>query len=151
MPKATKRAGGRKLKVFNVGSNDIVIKEDDGNYGPANRFELNDSQTNIVGSNADRNSRYICPDINKPCVSPVCDISRSGDCLTLKIKQIRDDEQQSRQATYKVGKDAFIEALKEHWIRSFGKMNDDNERNGYFMVGFCSDVFDEYFKLNKHG
>jgi len=40
----------------------------------------------------------------------------------------------------------IIEAFKEKWIREFGLLNDDNERNGYFFLGFLSSLLND---MNK--
>ena len=39
-----------------------------------------------------------------------------------------------------------INAFKEKWIKEFGSLNDDHERNGYFFLGFLSSLLND---LNK--
>jgi hypothetical protein len=38
----------------------------------------------------------------------------------------------------------FLEALKSEWIKHFGSLNDNHERDGYFMVGFVSEVLKQF-------
>lgn len=34
----------------------------------------------------------------------------------------------------------FISAASDEWIKEFGSLNDDHERNGYFLLGFLHEV-----------
>lgn len=34
----------------------------------------------------------------------------------------------------------LIQSIKEKWIKELGQLDDDNERNGYFLIGFLLDV-----------
>lgn len=40
----------------------------------------------------------------------------------------------------------IIDAFKDKWIKEFGSLNDDNERNGYFFLGFLSSILND---MNK--
>ncbi len=40
----------------------------------------------------------------------------------------------------------IINSFKEKWIKDFGSLNDDNERNGYFFLGFLSSLLNDMHK-----
>lgn len=40
--------------------------------------------------------------------------------------------------------DEVIEAIKNQWIKDFGKMNSPGVRNGFFMVGFVRHALESH-------
>jgi len=41
-------------------------------------------------------------------------------------------------------KQDFMETLKDEWIKDFDSLNDNHERNGFFMIGFVSSVIEKF-------
>jgi len=56
--------------------------------------------------------------------------------------QISGLEEELRQA-----REGLLEKVKDEWIKQFGSLNDDHERNGYFVVGFLNSVLEEIKQL----